>query len=203
MFQCETSQTLLSHILAAPEAAIRIATVDDAASIQAIYAPIVEHTFISFELQPPSIEEMRRRIETTLAALPWLVHLDDSGQVAGYAYAGKHAERQAYQWSVNVSVYLREDARGKGIGRRLYEVLLPMLMKRGYYQAFAGIALPNPASVALHESLGFVPLGVYRNVGHKLGAWRDVGYWQFELRSAAAHIPDPPSSIERQDENLG
>jgi len=176
---------------------IRVATADDAASIQAIYAPIVEHTFISFEMQPPSIEEMRRRIATTLPALPWLVHLDNSGQVAGYAYAGRHGERQAYQWSVNVSVYLRDDTRGKGVGRRLYEALLPMLTTLGYYQAFAGIALPNPASVALHESLGFVPLGIYRNVGHKLGAWRDVGYWQLELRSPAMHTPDPPSPLGR------
>ena len=174
---------------------IRVATADDAAAIQAIYAPIVEHTFISFETQVPSVAEMRRRIDATLPVLPWLVHEDDAGRVAGYAYAGKHAERQAYQWSVNVSVYLREDTRGKGIGRRLYETLLPMLAGLGYYQAFAGIALPNAASVALHESLGFAALGVYRNVGHKLGAWRDVGYWQRELQSNGVALPAAPRTF--------
>ena len=133
---------------------IRVATAEDAAAIRSIYAPIVERTFITFETEPPSLEEMRQRIVTTLETLPWLVYLDDTGAVAGYAYAGKHGERQAYQWSVNVSVYLREDARGHGIGRKLYQSLLPMLTALGYYQAFAGIALPNSASVALHEGLG-------------------------------------------------
>jgi phosphinothricin acetyltransferase len=174
---------------------IRVATADDAAAIQAIYAPIVEHTFISFETEPPTVDEMERRIAATLPTLPWLVHEDDVGRVAGYAYAGRHAERPAYQWSVNVSVYLRDDTRGKRVGRRLYETLLPMLAALGYYQAFAGIALPNAASVALHESLGFAPLGVYRNVGHKLGAWRDVGYWQLELRPNGADLPAAPRSF--------
>jgi L-amino acid N-acyltransferase YncA len=170
---------------------IRVATADDAAAIQAIYAPIVDHTFISFETRPPTVAEMRRRIEATLQTLPWFVHEDDAGRVAGYAYAGRHADRPAYQWSVNVSVYLREDTRGKGIGRRLYETLLPTLASLGYFQAFAGIALPNAASVALHESLGFAPLGVYRDVGYKLGAWRDVGYWQLGL---SARVPDTPTA---------
>jgi phosphinothricin acetyltransferase len=174
---------------------IRVATANDAAAIQAIYAPIVERTFISFETEPPSIDEMQRRIQSTLESLPWLVYLDDIGRVAGYAYASMHGERQAYRWSVNVSVYLREDARGKGVGRRLYETLLPLLASLGYYQVFAGIALPNPASVALHESFGFLPLGAYRNVGHKLGAWRDVGYWQLELRAPASDEPAPPRAF--------
>ena len=174
---------------------IRVATAEDAAAIQGIYAPIVERTFISFETDPPSIAEMQRRIVTTLETLPWLVHLDRAGDVAGYAYAAKHGERRAYEWSVNVSVYLREDARGNGMGRRLYEQLLPMLTALGYYQAFAGIALPNPASVALHEGLGFSPLGVYRNVGHKLGSWRDVGYWQLELRSPSSEVPVSPHTF--------
>lgn len=175
---------------------IRVANANDAAAIQAIYAPIVEHTFISFETEPPSIEEMRRRMQNTLETLPWLVHLDEKGAVDGYVYAGKHGERPAYQWSVNVSVYLHENARGKGVGRRLYEALLPLLESLGYYQAFAGIALPNPASVALHESLGFLPLGKYRSVGHKLGDWRDVGYWQLELQSPASQPPTPPRAFD-------
>lgn len=162
---------------------IRIATPSDAEAITAIYAPIVRDTVISFELEPPSVDEMRGRIAATLATLPWLVSEDEAGAVDGYVYAGRHRERAAYQWAVDVSAYVREDARGRGVGKRLYTRLFEELVRLGHVQAFAGIALPNAASVALHESLGFVPLGVYRKVGFKHGAWRDVGKWQKELRT--------------------
>ncbi len=168
---------------------LRVATPEDAPAITAIYAPIVASTAISFELEPPSVDEMRGRILATLARLPWLVSEDDSGAVNGYAYAGTHRERPAYQWSVDVTAYVREDARGNGVGKRLYGVLCEELARLGYFQAFAGIALPNRASVALHEALGFHPLGVYRSVGFKLGAWHDVGWWQKTLREPA----DPAS----------
>lgn len=162
---------------------IRMATPADAKDIQAIYAPIVQHTCISFELEAPTVDEMRERIVKTLQQpLPWLVSEDDSGQLRGYAYASKHRERAAYQWSVDVTAYVREDARGQGVGGALYAELRRRLVALGYFQAFAGIALPNAASVALHESVGFKPLGVYRNVGHKHGAWWDVGWWQLELQ---------------------
>lgn len=161
---------------------IRLATPADAQDIQAIYAPIVASTAISFELEPPTVEEMRERIVKTLAQLPWLVSEDAEGRIRGYVYASKHRERAAYQWSVDVTAYVREDARGLGIGKTLYAELQRQLVRLGYFQAFAGIALPNEASVALHESMGFQPIGVYRNVGHKRGAWHDVGWWQLALQ---------------------
>jgi len=161
---------------------IRVATPADADAITAIYAPVVANTSISFELVPPSVDEMRSRIVKTLQDLPWLVSEDGQGSVDGYVYAGKHRERPAYQWSVDVTAYVREDARRTGVGARLYRALLDELVQLGYFQAFAGIALPNAASVALHESVGFEHIGVYRKVGFKLGAWHDVGWWQRELR---------------------
>ena len=165
---------------------IRVATADDAAAIAAIHAPIVRDTTISFELQPLSVEQMRARIVSTLRTLPWLVSLDEAGTVNGYVSAGKHRDPGAYQGSVNTSVYVRGDSRGQGVGRRLYRGLFDELLRLGYYRAFAGIALPNDASVALHESIGFEPIGVYRAVGYKFGAWRDVGWWQKALRPLAA-----------------
>ncbi len=161
---------------------IRVATPEDAEAVTAIYAPIVAGTIISFELEPPSAQEMRQRIEATLQRLPWLVGEDDAGRVNGYVYAGKHKERAAYQWAVDVTCYVRDDMRGKGVGKALYTRLFDELISLGYCQAFAGIALPNAASVGLHESVGFKPLGVYRKVGFKQGAWHDVGKWQRELQ---------------------
>lgn len=171
---------------------IRTATPDDAAAVAAIYAPIVQHTAISFETEPPSPGEMRDRIQTTLASLPWLVAEDATGEMAGYAYASRHRERAAYQWSVDVTVYVREDARGEGVGRALYGELLPLLAALGYHQAFAGIALPNEGSIRLHEAMGFQPLGVYRQVGFKHGQWRDVGWWQKALQPMDGTAPVTP-----------
>ncbi len=169
---------------------IRTATLEDAAAVAAIYAPVVQHTAISFETDPPAAAEMRGRIDKTLASLPWLVAVDDAGTVCGYAYASKHRERAAYQWSVDTTVYVREGHRGRGVGRALYGRLLPLLTELGYAQAFAGIALPNDGSVGLHEAVGFQPLGVYRAVGFKHGQWRDVGWWQKTLATPAE--PQPP-----------
>ncbi|MBC7381205.1 MAG: N-acetyltransferase [Burkholderiaceae bacterium] len=168
---------------------IRVANPEDAEAITAIYAPVVANTAISFELTPPTVDEMRSRILKTLTDLPWLVSEDTQGRVDGYVYASKHRERPAYQWSVDVSAYVRDDARGTGVGKRLYTALFNELVALGYCQAFAGIALPNAASMALHESLGFKPLGVYRKVGFKRGAWHDVGWWQLQLSEAAEPLP--------------
>ncbi|MFL6695626.1 MAG: arsinothricin resistance N-acetyltransferase ArsN1 family B [Vitreoscilla sp.] len=172
---------------------IRTAEPADAEALSAIYAPIVRDTTISFELDPPSVAEMRSRIVTTMKALPWLVSVDGHGAVDGYVYASKHRERAAYQWSVDVTAYVREDARGQGVGKRLYVTLFDELVRLGYFQAFAGIALPNAASIALHESLDFEPLGVYRKVGFKHGSWRDVGWWQKELRPPNSRPSEPVS----------
>lgn len=156
---------------------IRPATAHDAAQIQAIYAPIVAETAISFEQDVPSIDDMAGRITATLASHPYLVAETD-GVVAGYAYAGPHRTRASYRWSVDVSVYVADTARGQRLGKALYEALLADLTARDYHAAFAGITLPNAASVALHESVGFTPVGIYHEVGFKHGRWHDVGWWQ-------------------------
>ena len=160
---------------------IRLATHDDGAAVAAIYRPVVAATAISFETILPDDDEMARRIDETLRSYPWLV-CDVDGHPAGYAYAARHRVRGAYQWSVDTSVYIAEAYRRRNIGRGLYMSLFAILAAQGYFNAFAGIALPNPASVALHEAMGFEPIGVYRRVGYKLDRWHDVGWWQLILR---------------------
>ena len=142
-------------------AVVRLAEPADGAGVQAIYAPIVRDTAISFEVDPPSVEEMARRIDSTLERWPWLVCADE-GTVLGYVYASRHRERAAYRWSVDVTAYIHESARRRGIGHALYTALLAMLAAQGYHRAYAGITLPNAASVGLHESLGFTPVGSTR-----------------------------------------
>lgn len=156
---------------------IRDARLDDAPAIQAIYAPIVEKTPTSFEDTPPDTAEMARRVAAAQKAHLYLVAERD-GEVIGYAYGGRFRERAAYLYSVGVSIYVAETARRQGVGRALYGELLPGLKALGYHTAIAGVTLPNPASVRLHESVGFEPMGVYRECGWKFGAWHDVGQWQ-------------------------
>ena len=177
------------------EFSMRPASPADAEAIAAIYAPIVRDTAIAFEMVPPSAEEMSRRIEKTLQTYPWLV-ATKAGAVAGYVYAGEHMQRPAYRWSVNVTAYVAQTARGQGVGRSLYEVLLEMLTAQGFRSAFAGIALPNAPSVALHEAVGFEALGVYRDVGYKLGRWRDVGWWRRSLHQVDGP-PEEPTPFPR------
>ena len=160
---------------------IRSATTTDALAIQAIYAPIVRDTVISFETEVPTVQEIARRIDDTLSTHVYLVSEID-GVVAGYAYASHHRSRPAYRWSADVTVYVAAEARRSGLGRALYGRLLPMLAEQQFHAAFAGIALPNPASVSLHEAMGFTPVGVYREVGYKFGRWCDVGWWQRLLK---------------------
>lgn len=164
------------------ETVIRSASIADASAIQAIYAPFVERSAISFEDNPPSVEEMARRIARSLEAYPYLV-AERAGKIVGFAYAGPHRTRSAYRWSVDVSAYVAIAAQRSGLGRALYHELFSRLADRGYHAAFAGIALPNPASIALHQALGFEPVGVYREVGFKFGRWHDVSWWQRLLTS--------------------
>ena len=174
-------------------ATIRLATERDAEAIQRIYAPFVLHTAVSFETEPPSVDEMRSRILKVLARLPWLVCEGDGG-VIGYAYASLHRERAAYGWSVDVTVYIHEEFRRHGVGKALYASLFQVLRLQGFYNAYAGVTLPNPGSVGLHEAMGFKPVGVYRDVGYKLGRWHDVGWWQLALRDHST-APAPPADI--------
>lgn len=176
---------------------IRLASPDDAAAVAGIYGPVVAETAISFEIDPPSTDEMAGRIASTLRFAPWLVWVR-GGAVVGYAYATRHRERAAYRWAVDVGVYIGRDHRRSGIGRALYRSLFALLRLQGFYVAHAGIALPNAASVGLHESLGFRAVGVYRNVGYKQGAWRDVGWWQLALRDAEGEPSQPRTMDEVQ-----
>ena len=165
----------------------------DAAACAAIYAPHVEGSPVSFEERAPSAEEMAARIERYAASHAWLVaERDGRGRVVGYAYATAFNERPAYRWSAGVSVYVAEGERGRGAGRALYTALFERLRERGFRMACAGITLPNEASVALHEQLGFEPVGVNREIGWKHGAWRDVGWWQLELAPASDGPPPEP-----------
>jgi phosphinothricin acetyltransferase len=177
---------------------IRLATLADAAGIAEIYRPIVESTPISFEIEPPDAREFQRRIEETLQAHPWLV-CEQDGRVAGYAYGSRHKPRAAYQWSVDTSVYVHADFRRRGIGQGLYASLFQILKAQGYFSAYAGVTLPNAGSVGLHESAGFTAIGVYRNVGYKLGAWHDVGWWELALQRYAppARAPGDLAEVQR------
>lgn len=175
----------------ASEHVIRIARADDAAALAAIYSPYVVSAPTSFETEAPSASEMARRCAAVQASLPWLV-CEVEGVVCGYAYASRHHERSAYQWSCDSAVYVAAGWHRKGVGRALYTVLFGLLRLQGYCAVHAGITLPNPASQGLHEALGFRSVGVYPAVGYKLGAWHDVGYWQLELLE---RIHEPPALV--------
>lgn len=163
---------------------IRLATAGDAAAVAEIYAPIVVRTPISFEEEVPDAAEMRGRIRKTLETYPWLVW--DSRPIAGYAYATVHRARPGYRWSVEVSAYVREEMRGRRIARSLYAALFRILRAQGFHRAFAGIALPNDASVALHRNCGFEPIGVFHEIGYKLGSWHDTQWWQRDIGDGVA-----------------
>ncbi len=156
---------------------VRPATSADAEACRAIYAPFVTDNWVSFELVVPSLTEFAARIETFSATHEWLTAEID-GCVAGYAYGSPHRTREAYGTSCDVAVYVDPDFARRGVGRVLYDALLPALGAKGSHAAFAGIALPNAGSIALHEACGFEPIGIYKEVGWKMGGWRDVGWWQ-------------------------
>ncbi|HEV8053509.1 MAG TPA: GNAT family N-acetyltransferase [Candidatus Limnocylindrales bacterium] len=173
-----------------PRLPIRLADPDrDAAAVAGIYRSAVEGSTISFEETAPDASEMADRIRRTLLRTPWLVAMADADEVVGYAYAGQHRDRAGYRWSVDISAYVHPDWRGRGVGRTLYDTLLPILVRQGFVNVYAGIALPNPASVALHQSIGMQLVGVYERVGYKLGEWLDVAWYGKRLAEPA----DPPA----------
>ncbi|WP_373877366.1 GNAT family N-acetyltransferase [Mycobacterium kiyosense] len=163
----------------------------DAAACVEVYRPYVLDTVISFETDVPTVETMAARIEAALARYEWLV-LEIDGTVAGYAYASQFHSRDAYRWAVETSVYLAQHRARAGGGRMLYTELLGRLAARGFRRAFACIAHPHPASYAFHEAFGFEPVGHFRRVGWKHGAWHDVQWWQRDL---LADETDPPTEI--------
>lgn len=171
------------------EPLIRLATEADAAAIAAIYAPYVTDTPVSFEEVAPDAGEMARRIAGDGGGLhPWLVAEVD-GKVAGYASSSPFRSRPAYRWTVETGVYLAPEAQGRGFGRALMERMIGLLTRQGFTQAVAGITMPNDASVALHEKLGFAPTAHYRETGFKLGEWRSV---QVVARDLAPRLNPPP-----------
>ncbi len=146
----------------------------------AIYAPFVTDSWVSFELEPPDADEMAKRIAEYGASHAWLVAEAD-GTIAGYAYGSPHRTRAAYASSCDVAVYVDPAHARQGVGRALYEALLPRLAERGFHMAVAGMSLPNDASIALHRALGFEPVGTWRRIGFKHGAWHDVAWTQRQL----------------------
>ena len=174
-------------------ALIRLAAAEDAAALAAIYRPYVEDSRVSFEEVAPDAAEMARRIHGDRPGYyPWLVAEED-GHLLGYAASSPFRARKAYRWIVETGIYLAPTAYGRGLGRALLSELLGLLERQGYVAAIGAIALPNDASVALHERLGFTHAGIYRGVGFKFGQWMDVGLWQKELarREDAPEEPLP------------
>jgi L-amino acid N-acyltransferase YncA len=158
----------------------------DASAMLDIYRPLVETTAVSFEEEAPSLEDYRARVRKYVSGWAGVV-AEEGGLLVGFAYGSSHRERAAYRWSVETAVYVAAAARGRGVGRRLYDELLPKLADKGFCNAYAGIALPNDASVRLHLASGFEPIGTFARVGRKFGRWRDVAWFQRPLRS------NPPS----------
>ncbi|MEE8146649.1 MAG: arsinothricin resistance N-acetyltransferase ArsN1 family B [Longimicrobiales bacterium] len=173
---------------------IRLATPADAPAVRAIYRPIVEETAISFEFEVPSEAEVTRRISAALERAPWLL-CEERDEVLGYAYAVPFRARAAYAWSVESSVYVDASHQRRGVARGLYLSLLGCLREQGFHRLVAGITLPNPASVALHERLGFEPVGSFRDVGNKFDAWHAVGFWELKLQPLSG-TPAWPLSVE-------
>jgi phosphinothricin acetyltransferase len=171
---------------------IRPAVKTDAKQIIDIYAPSILSAAISFETELPSIAEMQKRIETILQTYPWIV-CEVDGKIAAYVYGSKHRDREAYQWSSECSVYVHQDFKGKGIGKEMYQLLFQILKLQGIRNVYAGITLPNEASVTLHENCGFEKFAEYENVGYKLRSWHTVGWWKLRLNN---YDPDPPPPLK-------
>jgi L-amino acid N-acyltransferase YncA len=184
-----------------PNPSVRTATASDAAGCARIYAPLVRDAATSFETTVPGETDFERRIAETLAFYPWLV-CDRGGDVAGYAYAREHRARRAYRWCTEVSVYVSPEHQRLGLGAALYKKLLECLTAQRLRNAYAGIALPNPASVAFHEAFGFDLVGVYNDIGYKLGKWHDVGWWALRLPGTDGE-PDEPLPFSKIAEDCG
>jgi phosphinothricin acetyltransferase len=169
----------------------RVAKVEDAPGVLEIYNPFILQTPITFEETPLAPGAMAARMAEVMTVYPWLVCEGEDKSIQGYAYASRHAARAAYRWSVDTALYVHPAHHRKGVGRRLYRALFEILRLQGFASAFALIALPNPASVGMHEEAGFVSCGVLPAAGFKLGDWRDVGYWRLQLHPTNGSRPEP------------
>lgn len=176
---------------------VRIAATSDAAKILQIYSPYILTTAVSFETDVPSVKDFEGRIKKCLTRYPWVV-CEAGKEMAGYAYASVHREREAYQWTCECSVYLHPDYKGKGIGHILYKTLFQILKIQGFINLYAGITLPNEASVKLHEKCGFHLFALYENVGYKFDAWQKVGWWRLQLNELQPK-PTPPVRFSELD----
>ena len=170
---------------------IRLATPADTQAMLDIYAPYIQSSTTSFEIEVPSLKEFQRRIDHVLKITPWLVSTIN-GTVAAYAYASSHRSRQAYQWSREVSVYVHDDFRKRGLATALYTTLVELLKTQGISNILAGIVLPNPVSISFHTHFGFQPVGIYHNVGYKMGQWCDVSWWELFVGKPN----EPPRTIQ-------
>lgn len=179
---------------------IRFAAQADVPALLSIYQQYID-TSITFEYTLPTPEEFARRVREFSSFYPYLVWEVD-GRPAGYAYAHRLAERTAYQWSVELSVYLDRDHTGQGAGRRLYTALMELLRLQGIRTAYALVTSPNPPSEALHTAMGFARVGVLHRSGYKDGAWRDVTYFEKPLTGFDDGVPQPPCSIHALPEAL-
>lgn len=169
---------------------IRFARLEDAAGILDIYAPYIRETAITYEYEVPSLQDFTARVEKIAARYPYLV-CEEDGEILGYAYASEYRTRAAFQWDTELSIYLRQDLQGRGIGRMLYDRLLPMLTVQGFQKAYASISVPNPSSVAFHRAYGFREVACFEHVGYKLGSWRDLLWMEKRL----APLADPPALV--------
>ncbi|MBQ8798325.1 MAG: N-acetyltransferase [Lachnospiraceae bacterium] len=166
---------------------IRFATVKDAAAILEIYGEYIRNTAVTFEIEVPTLSAFEERMERIMSQFPWLV-CEIDGEIAGYAYASKHGERAAYRWSADLSVYIHEKFHRNHIASELYDEVIALLRKLGYYTVYAGVSTPNPKSEAFHGAYGFQCLGEFKNVGYKLGEWHGVAWYELPI---AEYVKEP------------
>ena len=174
---------------------IRLINEADAQAVLTIYKYYVDHTIISFEYEVPSLEEYLQRINVNTEKYPWLVCLNNN-KIIGFAYGSTHRYRTAYQWSPESTIYIAPDFHTRGIGRILYKTLFEILKLQGYYNVFAGVALPNQKSVGFHQAMGFEEIGIFKKVGYKHGNWHDTHWFQLSLNE---YKPNPTTPLLFKD----